>query len=211
MSHLNIETVDELIEHCAQLGLPKENFPQDKNLQMRLLKVTQLWNQLPHSISLIGVTFNPDISDNALTKFAKPIREKVKSELDTCEPFFAFIDPSDTWWTGPMSFQVDNVYSLALYWLYKFAQKEDKYRDTPAPIKRPVGRPVSEQSLQKSQEKELKSKAHSLWLQQCAQHRARLAELKQIYETKFAEAEEARKAWRKLESDGAPPRPVAIS
>lgn len=62
-----------------------------------------------------------------------------------------------------------------------------------------------------SQEKELKSTAHRMWLQQCAQHRARLAELKQIYETKFAEAEEARKAWRKLESDGAPPRPVAIS
>ena len=56
--------------------------------------------------------------------------------------------------------------------------------------------------------KESAKQAHKLWLSQCAAHRAKIAELNAIYDCKFAEAEEARKAWRKLESDGAPPRPL---
>lgn len=201
-----INTVQDLIEHCAELGLNKEHFPKDKGLQLRLLSVTQLWGQLPHTIPLDGVEFDKDCSNNVLSKFPAPIRKKVEEALETCTAFFTFVDPTDTWWTGPISFQVDNAYSLSTYWLYKFAQQEEKYREFPLPIKRPIGRPVTEAGTTRKQEKEAQKESYQLWLQQCADHRARLAELKQIYETKFAEAEEARKAWRKLESDGAPPR-----
>lgn len=203
--------MQELIDHCAEQGLNRENFPQDRDLQIRLLSVTQLWGQLPHTIPLHGVQFDIDCSDKVLTKFPAPVRKKVESALESCAPFFAFTDPADTWWVGPTSLQVHNAYSLSVYWLYKFAQQEEKYRDVALPIKRPVGRPTSESSLSRNQQKEANTAAYKVWLEQCAQHRVRLAEVKQIYETKFAEAEEARKAWRKLESDGAPPRPVAIS
>lgn len=218
-------TIAHIRDTCLKYGMPEEWFPKETINQERLLNICRMWGTLPEVMQAPQLMSILHPTDKLVSKYPPQVRTKVKADFPSLVSAFYVFTAGEEWWKGEPCFPVTNMAQYANYCLYVLAKNDIELRDFEPPVLRGPGRPsiekevgVQEQSSVKQEREEMrkqeqdakkaKTQAHKVWLSQCANHRAKVAELKAIYESKFAEAEEARKAWRKLESDGAPPRPL---